>query len=345
MKDIKFIYWFAYYNLNSPSVRYRAHYPLKYFRSEKGGNSYLVIPSYSPGKIFLFLKAYLSALLFRKKDSLIVIQRVHSNFIYSSLLKLLVGIQKSNTVYDLDDADYLEYPAKTIHYFARHCHKISAGSTGIADYFKSFNPNVFVITSPTVDLNIVKKSRNAIFTIGWIGGFGGDHKNSLLQIVFPALRQLSFHLKLVIIGITEQEDFDFIPNYFDNCPHIKLDIPRTIDWNDETNLQNRIAQFDIGIATLTDTTFQRSKSGIKAKQYLNNGVPVLSTNLPENNRVVLDGVNGFFCESTIEFAERIRQFHQMSDEQYWAFSERARASVIHFDHQKYFDQFAKLKGE
>jgi hypothetical protein len=39
---------------------------------------------------------------------------------------------------------------------------------------------------------------------------------------------------------------------------------------------------------------QLSKSGIKAKQYMNNGVPVLSSNLPENNTVVIDGFNVFF---------------------------------------------------
>src|SRR4030067_1603790 len=107
-KKIEFIYWFAYYNLDSPSVRYRAKYPLEFFRKHKGVESFLVIPGYSPSKIFLFLKAYFSVLFFRRKNSLIVIQRVQSHFIYSTLLKLLVKIRIKDTVYDLDDADYLE---------------------------------------------------------------------------------------------------------------------------------------------------------------------------------------------------------------------------------------------
>src|SRR5688572_13337958 len=127
MKDekIEFIYWFAYYNLRSPSIRYRAKYPLDFFKQHKGVNSYLVIPGYSPKRILIFLKAYFSALLFRKKNSLIVIQRVQSDFIYANLLKLLVRIRKRDTVYDLDDADYLELKPDTIHYFAKHCQKIS----------------------------------------------------------------------------------------------------------------------------------------------------------------------------------------------------------------------------
>ena len=35
---------------------------------------------------------------------------------------------------------------------------------------------------------ILKTKRNSVFTIGWIGGFGGWHKDSLYECVFPALK-------------------------------------------------------------------------------------------------------------------------------------------------------------
>src|SRR5688500_1190258 len=88
-KGLKFIYWFAFYNPDSPSVRYRAQYPLDYFKNNYGIRSCLIIPSYKPVRILRFIRAYFSALLFRKPDSLIVIQRVSSNFIYATLLCLL----------------------------------------------------------------------------------------------------------------------------------------------------------------------------------------------------------------------------------------------------------------
>ena len=50
------------------------------------------------------------------------------------------------------------------------------------------------------------------------------------------------------------------------------------NWNDEPSLQNKITSFDIGITTLMDYEIQKPKSGIKAKQYFNNGVPVLGEN-------------------------------------------------------------------
>lgn len=341
---IGFIYWFAYYNLDSPSVRYRAKYPLDFFREHKNVESYFVVPSYSLTGIFCFLKAYFSALFFRRQNSLIVIQRVQSNFIYANLLKLLIRIRNHDTVYDLDDADYLEVNPKTIYYFANHCEKISVGSKQIENYLSRFNNQIVQITSPIIDLEIVKTNKNTIFTIGWIGGFGGDHKDSLIKLVFPALKKLTFHLKFIVIGVLKLEDIEYIKKSFQDNSNIEIEIPLGIDWNDEVYIQKRIVLFDIGIATLTNSEMQLSKSGIKAKQYMNNGVPVLSTNLPENNTVLVDGINGYFCTTINDFRERLNQFYYMSDKDYLQFSKNARESISNFDHNKYFTDFEKIKN-
>lgn len=343
-KKIEFIYWFAYYNLDSPSVRYRAKYPLDFFKDNKGVGNYFIVPSYRPKGIYLFIKAYLSALFFRKRNSLIVIQRVQSHFIYASLLKLLIRIKKQDTVYDLDDADYLEVNPKTIYYFAKHCEKLSAGSKQIEKYLRQFNNQIVHTTSPTLDLEIVKANRNTIFTIGWIGEFGGGHKDSLIELVFPAIKELTFHLKLIIVGVLKLDDIKFIKNYFQYNSNIEIELPLEIDWNDEVDIQKRIVLFDVGLATLTNSEMQISKSGIKAKQYMNNGVPVLSTNLPENSTVVVDGVNGYFCETITDFKDRLNQFYNMTDTNYLQFSKNARKSIINFDHNKYFADFEKIKN-
>ena len=345
MNKIKFIYWFAYYNLDSTSVRYRAKYPLDFFKQYKSVESYFVIPSYSISGILLFLKAYLSALFFRRRDSLIVIQRVQSNFIYANLLKLLVRLRNKNTVYDLDDADYLEVNPKTIYYFAKHCEKISAGSKLIQTYLSKYNKQIIHTTSPIVDLKITKTNKNEIFTIGWIGGYGGDHKTGLMEFVFPAIKALAFPLKLIVIGITKLDDKDFILDFFQDNPNIKTEIPLEIDWDDEIDIQNRIVLFDVGIATLRNIEIQLSKSGIKAKQYLNNGVPVLSTNLPENNTVIIDGVNGYFCNTTTDFIDRLNQFYEMTDTEFMQFSNNARKLSSNFDHNKYFTDFEKIRND
>lgn len=341
-RTLKYIYWFAYYDLDSPSVRYRAKYPLDFAKNELHINSTLIIPGYSPKRLFGFISSYLSALLFPKENSIIVVQRVRSNFIYSNLLKILILLRKNRTVYDLDDADYLEPSPGTIHFFARNCRCISAGSQEILKYLKQFNENVWHVTSPTPDLGIVKTDRNKIFTIGWVGGFGRGHEESLYQYVFPSIKNLTFNCKLVLIGVTRSSDEKRICSYFRGYENVQLEFPGNIDWNDESALQKRIAQFDVGVATLLNQPVQLAKSGIKAKQYLNNGIPVLCNDLPENNKVVIDGHNGFVCSTAVEFEEKLVHFQQMTDARYWEFSTNARSSIVNFNHFKYFEDFEKV---
>lgn len=342
MKEVKFIYWFAFYNEDSPSVRYRARYPLEFFREQHNIKSSLIVPGYRPKKLLLFIKYYLSAFFARKKDSIIVIQRVHSNFIYANLLKLLVTVHKKYTVYDLDDADYLYLAPKLIYSFAKKCSNITAGSRAIANHLSKFNDNIVITSSPTPDLNIVKTKRSAVFTIGWIGDYGGDHKTSLIQLVFPAIKELNFHCKLIIMGIKNPEDEHFILNYFNSNKHIEVEIPPNVDWKNEIHLQQKLVSFDIGIATLLDNEIQKSKSGIKAKQYLNNGVPVLGTKLPENDWIIKDGHNGYFCDTPNGFKKRIVEFYEMEEKIYNRFSKNARESISEFDHHKYYSDFIKI---
>lgn len=54
----------------------------------------------------------------------------------------------------------------------------------------------------------------------------------------------------------------------------------------------------------------------KAKQYLNNGVPVLSTDPPENNAMVMEDLNGYLCSSSEEFRNGIIIINNMSDSYY-----------------------------
>lgn len=338
---IKFIYWFAYYDLFSPSVRYRAKYPLDFLKEKHGIKSFLILPGYAPTRIWAFLIAYFSALFFRKKDSVIVIQRVKSSFIYSSMLKILVLVRKKNTVYDIDDADYLEVDPSGIYFFSKRCSGISAGSKAIAEHLGKFNRNVIHVTSPVVDLGLVKEKRGTPFTIGWVGEFGGDHQQSLYNQVFPAVRSLNFKSRFVIVGVRQEEDKTFIANYFAGT-NVTVETPGQIDWNNERDLQGRILQCDVGIATLLNNIIQLSKSGIKVKQYLTNGVPVLSTDLPENNNFIVHGQNGFFCSSSFDFSERLTELHNMSDEKYSLLSKNARASVKNFDHPHFLEKLSRL---
>lgn len=341
-KSPSHIYWFAFYNGQSPSVRYRAAYPLNYFKEKFGIGYSLVIPGYILQNMLHFARVYFGVLFFRKRNSLIVIQRVHSHFIYANLLKFLLLFRHTATVYDLDDADYLEVRNNNIFYFAKKCRVVSAGSATIANFLRTYNPNIVFTTSPTPDLNIVKTVKNRKFTIGWIGEFGGDHKRGLMEQVFPAICQLDFPVKLVLLGVQKTSDRAEITAYFSSFKHVELCIPTGIDWGDEPAIQQHIVQFDVGVATLLNTEIQLAKSGIKAKQYLNNGVPVLSTPLAENRWVVVDGQNGYFCSDSQAYRQRLIEFQAMDEETYRHFCQQARLSITAFNHDHYFNRILQL---
>lgn len=289
-----------------------------------------------------FLKVYIIALVFPKRNSLIVIQRVRSNFIYANLLKLLVLVRKKRTVYDLDDADYLQHNPKTIIFFVTHCHSISAGSIEIMNQLSRYNDSIFHITSPIVDLGIRKRKRNSIFTIGWIGGFHWGHKDSLFTFVFPAIQKVDFPCRLVLLGVEREQDRNEITKYFAMNTNLLIEMPTTIDWNNEKALQEKISSFDVGIATLENTEFHRSKSGIKAKQYLNNGIPVLCNDVPENNNVIIDAKNGFICQRPTDFLTKIKLINEMSDDQYWKLSSNAKKSSKKYSHKEYHHKWGHV---
>lgn len=339
---MKRIFWFSFFNEDSPSVRYRAKYPLTYFSNEHNVHSTFIFPDYSAKMIFSFFVVIFKAFFSNSKQDVIVIQRVSSSFFYASCLKLLV-LCKSNTVYDLDDADYLYLNSKSIYFFAKKVKVISAGSREIREHLKPFNKNVVLTPSPVPERFFFKTYKNDDFTIGWVGDFDGDHKKALWSLVFPAVKELHFQCTILIVGVKNDADKAEIESFFRDNEMIKVDVPLTINWRNEKEVQKVISSFDIGVSTLLNNAIQRSKSGIKAKQCMNSGVPILGTNLPENDWVIKDGVNGFYCQESEDYLVRINQFYKMDNIEYTRFSLAAINSCESFNHEYYYQRFKEIQ--
>lgn len=339
---VKYIYWFAPYNLNCPSTRYRGFLPLKLFKNMNVESSF-IFPERSVTFIMKFLKVYLSTLLFRRKNSIIVIQKVCSNGIYANLLKLLVILRNKNTQYDIDDAEYLRNNPKTLHFFIRKCSVVSVGSDELKKYCMRLNKNVYVLTSPVSEHNIVKRSRNKVMNIGWVGDFGNSneitkefsHKTGMYKILFPALKTIRAPLKLTLIGVKNKSDIPEIENYFNNCRNITINILKNCNWQNDNWLYEEIEKFDIGVSPMTNHLFNRSKSAFKAKQYLSVGVPVIANDVGENNKFVLNNSNGVLCKNSKDFKSAIEKFLNMTDIEYFKMSKNAILTKNKFSMSKY----------
>jgi len=341
---MKHLYWFAFYSSDAPSVRYRALYPLQYFRQRHNVSYHLIVPGYRPARLWQFVRSYLSALLLRKPNSYIVIQRVRSNFIYARMLKLLVRLRPANTVFDLDDADYLEHNPSTLYWFVRHCAFVTAGSHALALHLQTMNPRVNIVPSPVPLANCRKQGQNSTFTIGWVGGFHWQHREAMFEQAFAAIVRLRMPVHLVLLGVVWPNDRAEVAQYFEPYPNIELEMPASIDWHNEAALQHTIARFDVGLAPLGSSPYHQAKSGIKAKLYLNQGVPVVSTNTGENSRVVAHNINGFLCNDVDDFYAALQELATMDAHRYQQFSENACASTPQFDLEHYFQCYRQLES-
>lgn len=335
--SIKHIYWFAYFDASEPSVRYRAKYPLQLLHQQNQITYDLVEPGYRLSIIFRFAKCYLEVLLNRKRDSVIVFEKIRTRRSYAALLKLLLKIHPDRTVYDIDDADYLKFPPQTIEYFAKNCSLCTVGSHTLAAFMKKYNRSVEIVTSPVVSHKYIKQQRNAVFTVGWIGYYNA-HRESLLQLLFPAVAQLCFPVRLVLMGVTKPAHINEIEDYFAAFPLVTLTMPQNIDWHNEENVYQQVSTFDVGVAPLLDTEVNRAKSAFKLKQYLSCGVPALASATGENERFLHQGTNGFICNTVAEYTDRITQFAAMSGAEYAALSENARNSSSSFSMQLFCDR-------
>jgi len=127
------------------------------------------------------------------------------------------------------------------------------------------------------DINSKKLNRNKKPVIGWVGDYGNgneiekdySHKSSLTTLLFPALTQLNFEIKLVLIGIKEKADIPEIKTFFESYPHIELEIPEDLGWENDLWLYDKIKDFDIGVSPMLDFEFNRAKSAFSCAAALN----------------------------------------------------------------------------
>jgi glycosyltransferase involved in cell wall biosynthesis len=347
---LRHIYWFSYYNSDAPSTRYRAKYAIENLKYKNDITYSFAYPGYNIQTLCTFIIVFLSALLFRKKNSVIVFQRIYTSGIYAKALKVLLFFQKKHTIYDLDDAEYMHFSATTITHFLTYCDACTLGSETLVYYARQFNTNVHLLTSPVIPHAKIKQKRNNILTLGWVGFYDSldnnddfSHQDSLQKLFFPAIKNIEFPINLVLLGVRQEKNKHNIKVFFAENPNIFIDIPDNIDWQDELSVYDRIKEFDIiGIAPLLDNEVNRAKSAFKIKQYFSCGVPALASGIGENVRFLEHGKNGFLCETPQDFKDNIVKLKGLPSDEYSRLCQNALATVNSFSMESYCQTFMKI---
>jgi glycosyltransferase involved in cell wall biosynthesis len=336
--NIKHIYWFSYFDLSEPGIRYRGKYLLEELKQEHNISYDIVYTGYRPNTIIHFLRVYFSILFFRQKNSLVVFQKIRTNRIYSRVLMLLLRFRNKATIYDIDDPDYIKFSKVVMHKFMKHSSACFAGSDALLQYCGEYNKNVMLLSSPVIKHGYIKEKRNDVLNIGWIGYYNA-HKQSLHELLFPAVLKAERPVMLTLLGVVKAEYIASIEKYFSGNGNVTVNIPRDIDWQNEDAVYKMICRFDIGVSPLLDTEVNRAKSAFKLKQYLSCGIPVLASPVGENQRFLKDGYNGYSCMSASEFYEAINKVQNLNAAYFEMLQRNARLSFEDFSMKRYAKDF------
>lgn len=136
-----------------------------------------------------------------------------------------------------------------------------------------------------------------IFKIGWIGT---PSTAKYLKLIHEVLQEfcLKHNAKLILIGSGKI-----------NIPGVPLEIR---DWKEDTEVEN-ILGFDVGIMPLLDEPWERGKCGYKLIQYMACGRPVIASPVGINDRIIIDGINGFKARSSESWSRSLVKLYKDLD--------------------------------
>lgn len=174
----------------------------------------------------------------------------------------------------------------------RTVHLVTVSTEPLAEVLRNYHDNVVVlpnhIDGRMLDLQRPRRDR---VTVGWAGG---DSHLRDIEMITPTLRRF----------LTRNPAVDFHNVGTDYTKVLKIP-GRHTDWANNMWDYYRNIDFDIGLAPLVESTFNRSKSWIKALEYAALGIPVIASDREPYRPFVLDGVTGYLVRHEHEWQKRL----------------------------------------
>ncbi len=180
-----------------------------------------------------------------------------------------------------------------IEFAAHSAHMVTVTNEHLAEVMTRFNDNVVILPNhyDAALLDIERPHRTKV-TVGWAGG---DSHVKDFRVVADQLRRFLLRNPAV--------DFHNIGTSYLRAFRLP---GRHTGWLQDIFDYYRCIDFDIGIVPLADSTFNASKSGIKAIEFAALGIPVIASDVPAYRGIVLDGVTGYLIRSPYQWASRLR---------------------------------------
>lgn len=209
-----------------------------------------------------------------------------------------------DNIFDVDITNWMAHGAYSkadvrdaVEHAAQVADMVTVTTEPLAEVMREFNPDVRVIPNVVPDAVLsMERCHQPKVVLGWQGG--ASHARDL-ALIAPSLRHvLDKHRRraeLHIMGTDYRETIGRPGRFTDWVPIAAgLGYFRSID-------------FDIGLAPLTGTHFDESKSAIKAIEYAALGIPVLASDVEAYRGFVVNGVNGYLCKRKGDWGRRLEE--------------------------------------
>jgi hypothetical protein len=220
--------------------------------------------------------------------------RAHSRLVY----------EIDDNVFDVDITNWMAFGAygkaevrDAVEHAAQVADMVTVTTEPLAAVMRPFNGNVRVIPNVIPDAVLgMERLHQPKVVVGWQGG--ASHARDL-ALIAPSLRHvLDKHGKRAELHIrgTDYRETIGRPGRFTKWIPVAADLDyfRGID-------------FDIGLAPLTGTHFDQSKSAIKAIEYAAMGIPVLASDVDPYRDFITGGVNGYLCKRKADWGRRLEE--------------------------------------
>ena len=252
------------------------------------------------------LHFYYKCLKNQNNDDIIYLVKTVYNFDFLLIIIFFKFIYKKKIIFDFDDAIYIKPFTKiSTVILTSISNAVIVGSNILYRWSKKKNINTFKIPTsiPYKKYKCIKKKKNKIFTIGWIGNGNNHFKNLIiLKPIFEELIKKNIKFKFRLIGMSNNSK---ILRLFKSVKGLKFEYKNHINWKNVNSTVKEIKKFDIGVMPLIKDEKTLGKCAFKIIEYMGSGIPVLASPVGENRIVIRHKKDGFLCRDTNDWVKKI----------------------------------------
>lgn len=181
---------------------------------------------------------------------------------------------------------------------ARECRIVTTSTSELAEKTRTLNPSTRVLRNMLPDEHWPTSRRTedpaTPLVLGWAGGASHAADVRIVAPVFLQLLDDFPDLEVHLAGAGE----DWVPAH----PRLRHLEPVMIE-----EYPDLLSGFDIAVAPLVDTRFNRCKSDLKFIEYAMVGIPVVASATDSYTSTVRQGENGFLAKNTKDWLKYLRR--------------------------------------